>query len=204
MRRHLSSASLLVTLCAALVMTPSAEGNYIAHGKGQWVQAFFESIDSSGCIVTRVHFVISGNRSSKDSFAVSEVSIDQFDRCNGNQSLVSAYGFDLPSSNDLGLPNGSLASASIETSMTDVWDTVSQSILPVSIDLAWTATGPAIRSTETYRFRSPDERSIVSHTGIHRPATASGVVTYGTGNLTPEPTEDAVIGEARSRTVIIN
>lgn len=203
MRKLFSSASLLVMFCTALAMAPSAEGKYVSHGRGQWVQASFESIDPAGCIVTRVFLIINGSRF-KDSSALSQVSIDRFDRCNDNQSLVSAYGFDFPAADDFELPNGSLSSASIETTMTDVWDAVSETVLTVSIDVDWTATGPATRSTQVYHFQAPGYRSRTSYTGTQRPALASGVVTFGTGNLTPAPTDSAVIAQVQEGTVIID
>jgi hypothetical protein len=75
------------------------------------------------------------------------------------------------------------------------------STVELVIDLSWTATGGLVRTRDTSSLRSPGCRVRSSFQGSARAAQASGTVSDGETNFTPEPSEDGRLGLGKSRFV---
>lgn len=74
--------------------------------------------------------------------------------------------------------------------MVNVFDSVSQSDLDIFIDLAWTGFGPTSRQTNHSHFNSHGCKMKFRSNGLFRSAEASGSVSDGSTNYTP----DAAVG----------
>jgi hypothetical protein len=73
-------------------------------------------------------------------------------------------------------------------------DDISGAEVQVVLDLAWTATGKLTRQSSKQRFQLPGILIFQSTTNAFREATASGSVSVGGVNLTPDPSVFASIG----------
>lgn len=131
--------------------------------------AYFDSTD--GCIYTAVMvFVWDGG--------IYSVSILQHDVCQDIR-LLEAYGNKLLSKEEIKF-TGNLKSVSLDTTV-NVIDDYRHLSLDVALDITWNGIGD-IRVYGSEKYRD---------------AVASGTVSYGTTNLIPEPSSQAVIYSAK-------
>jgi hypothetical protein len=124
------------------------------------------------------------------------------DACGNPRTLLDANGF-------FPLPAGALAieknlgSARLHTTVL-VTDFVSGSELPLTIDLTWTATGPRSMQEQHFVDVLSDQRIVNSSIGFSRSASASGTVTDGQTNFTPEVDSRAVLSQASSGVLVVS
>jgi len=201
----------LLAALALLVATFSqhtialADDNF--HSRGQSSTAFFSSTDPSGCIVTNVFVFASeeGFRSPPEpgeTASWTEFAISQFDVCTEPLTvLLDAEGFAVLSDADFQVSR-KLDFAALNTTA-NAFDEVSRTWFEVSIHLTWTGTGPLTHQNNTTHFNSPDCHINAHFNNPFRDAEASGSISDGTTNFTPEPSVEAAISSSNYGVVIV-
>lgn len=159
--------------------TASAEANRF---QGHNADAYFYTTDTSGCIQTSVILELGED-------LLISIQLFRYDVCQ-NQTLVDAYGRRELSKSELNY-HGNLDSATLNTTV-PLFDYVTNSTFDVSIDLTWTGTGEIHKS----RYHVTGSPSPGCHSNLliqeeYRSASASGTVSDGTTNFTPEPADQA-------------
>ena len=165
--------------------TASAAEQY--RWKGPGAEAYFSSTDDSGCIVTDVSlftrdetFQNPPGQPSRGSFVY--MTIYQYDYCAG-QELRNAEGWASIGENDLQVARR-LSSATLSALVT-MYDWLSDSYFDVSVDLSWSATGPASQQSSSYRSHSPGCKYHSRFRGSFRSADVNGTISDGVTNYTP-------------------
>jgi hypothetical protein len=188
-----TTIKLLTVLALVLVTfgqhtTASADGGVVSFGKGPLATAQFGT--SSGCINSAV-FVAAADRKIKqlsgaitsDSWA--SVTILQYNYCE-YELLFYADGYTLPLSEEEFQISPQLDSARLQTTIT-LFERVSETSFDVDVDITWVGTGPITHVHENNHIR--DLGCIINTRleGKSRTAEASGTVSDGITNFTPEP-----------------
>jgi hypothetical protein len=155
----------------------------------QGVGAVFAS--TQGCILTNVNVqayeaVNQFPPENKITTRIVYLLIDQFDTCTNTQ-LLYAEGNAPVAKKDFRLA-GNLDSATLKTTVTLV-DSQFGATFDVFVNLTWTAVGPITRSgnNTNNQNHSPECKIHARYKDTYRPAEASGTVSDGTTNFTPEP-----------------
>jgi len=203
-RLFLILALALTALTATSVSRAAGASTLHFSFKGQFAEAAFDSVDSSGCVETFV-FVQGVNGTVKETGhpAVSSMAfvvIDQFDICTGTETLFAVGEATLAAGEfqiDKMLRTATL-SATIEVS-----DVVSGTSFPVDISVSWTGVGATTTQKDHVQIRGPDFKVNFRFTGTFRDATALGTVSDGTTNFTPESAVFADMGSVKQGEVDI-
>lgn len=155
--------------------------------RGPGADASFSSTDDTGCIVTDVSLFTRDEtiqnppgQPSRGSFVY--LAIYQFDYCAGLQ-LRAAEGWASIGADDLQVAR-KLGSATLSTLVT-MYDWLSDSYFDVSVDLSWSANGPASQQSSSYRSHTPDCKYHSRFRGTFRSADVNGTITDGFTNYTP-------------------
>lgn len=186
--------------------TASAGGGQAFSFKGPSALATFSSIGPSGCIVTDV-FVIASDGVFRDApgpdtiLSFASVTISQYDICNEIQLLL-AYGSASPLTEGEFDISKKLDSAALNATV-NLFDEVSTTTFDVDVSLSWIGTGPISRQHTNSHFHTPG-CIINSHgKGTSRTAEASGSVSNGATNFTPQASVDASLVQVKNGTVTI-
>ena len=205
MKTMIKLLAVLAIAMATFSQHTTASAGSVFHFKGKGADAFFSTIDSSGCIFTDVFVFASeeifqnppGPRSASSG---TFLFISQYDTCT-NTLLLSADGF-----TSLGDPDfqatRKLNSATLIATV-NVHDGVSDSFFDVFVDLAWTGTGPLNRQNGRFHFHSPGCTQNSHFNSTFRPAEASGSVSDGATNFTPDTSLGAGIFSAKNGDVVV-
>lgn len=203
-----TTIKLLVVLALALAafsQHSSASAGGVFKFRGEGASAIFSSVDTSGCVWTDVYvnadegiFQSPPGRGGASSGV--GLFISQYDSCTGTQ-LLAAEGFA-----SLGDPDfqvfGRLSSATLSATV-NVYDYVSNTSFDIFIDLTWTGTGDVNRQSSHSHFDSPGCKFNSRFIGSFRPAVATGSVSDGLTNYTPDPSLGYDIYSAKSGEVFI-
>jgi hypothetical protein len=146
-------------------------------------EAFFSSVDPSGCITTFV-WVFAGEPSSQAGLI-----IRQYDACTFTL-LLDAYGSAELADPEFQVAVGNLASATLETTV-NTYDYVSGSSFDVYVDLTWTGIGTPNRYTSNSQWHDQNCHEISHHHGVSRTAEASGTISDGQTDFAPGPSVEA-------------
>ncbi|HLA05801.1 MAG TPA: hypothetical protein VJ022_00030 [Anaerolineales bacterium] len=205
-----TTIKMLTILALALAVfgqhtTAGAGGGGEGKFKGQSADAFFSSIDPSGCIYTGVG-VFAGEQVYQNPPGPGSASswtslyISQYDYCTDTQ-LLAADGFASLAPPDFQVSE-KLDSAALSATV-NVYDYVSDSSFNVLVDLTWRGIGPLSRQKNRSHFHSPGCIINSRFNGTFRPAEASGSVSDGAMNFIPDPSVGAGISSSKSGTVVI-
>jgi len=134
---------------------------------------------------------------STSSFA--DVFVEIFDVCN-SVSIYSASGFSDLDDRAFQI-NRTLTSASLNATIPG-GDSFGNPV-DISVDLVWIGTGDLSRGTFHSHSKSPGCVINSRFHGTFRPAQASGTVSVGDTNFTPNPTDNAGLGSAKSGDLFI-
>jgi hypothetical protein len=201
------AVSLVMALGVFTLATPVRAAD-ISLNRSRMVNASFSSTDPSGCITANV-LLFATKASPHDPpgpvqpLAAVSLSIYQFDNCTG-ATLLSAG-----SSGFVTIPKdgiqvlGRSDSATLSTTL-EVFDFVSNTPLSVNIDLTWTATGDPTHMNERSLVQSPGSLVLARYSSIARESEASGSVSVGGTNFTPEPSVSAGIASVQNGQVTTN
>jgi hypothetical protein len=195
-----------------IVLAAPAEAGDTYRFKGNSADAYFYSTDPSGCIFTNVYVFASDDASiSHDppgppnsfSGSVASVYIYQYDSCNDYISLMDASCYASLADPDFQVIGRDLDSATLNTTL-DCFDYVSGSSFDVSVALVWTGTGNPVVQRSNSHFWTPGYVVNSHSTGTFRSAEASGSVSDGITNFTPNPASYASIQNAKSGQAVID
>ena len=196
-------ALMLVTL--GQPTTANADGAVVSFGKGPLATAQFGT--SSGCINSAV-FVAAADRQIKqlsgsivsDSWA--SVTILQYNYCE-YELLYYASGYTLPLSEEEFQISPQLDLARLNTTV-HLFEQVSGTSFDVDVDITWAGVGPITHVHDNYHIR--DVGCIINTRleGKSRTAEASGTVSDGTTNFTPDPDGSARLSLLNSGRVAIH
>ncbi len=155
--------------------------------KGPGAEAYFSSTDESGCVVTDVSlftrdetFQNPPGQPSRGSFVY--LTIYQYDYC-ADIALRVAEGWASIGEDDLQVAK-KLGWASLAT-VVSMYDWASDTYFEVSVDLSWSATGPAVQQSSSFRSHTPDCKYHSRFRGSFRSADVNGTITDGFTNYTP-------------------
>jgi hypothetical protein len=85
----------------------------------------------------------------------------------------------------------------------EVFDEVSGTSFPVDISVSWAGFGASTTQKDHFQIHGPDFKVNSRFMGTFRDATASGTVSDGTTNFTPEPAVFADMGSVKQGEVDI-
>ena len=203
-----TTIKLLAVLALALTtfsQHATASAGNVFHFKGHGADAFFSSIDPSGCIFTDVF--VQGNEQTfrnppgqGSTFSGAFVSISQFDACAGTQ-VLSADGFAELAGPEFQV-SGKFESAVLSATV-NVFDHISGTSFDVDVNLTWTGTNVRGRQSSSSHFDFPGCKVNNHFNSTFRFAEASGSVSTETINFTPAPPVSATIFLAKSGDVTI-
>lgn len=188
----------LTLIMAVFVLPVTTQATDVSHFilKGPTAAADFFSIDSTGCIFTGVTLSASNLISHSppgppSSQAGAFVGISQFNSCTQTQ-LFSGTGS--ASFTDSEFQIGTkLESATLNTTIS-VCDSVSNSFVNISVNLSWAcAVKPFYENAHMFSHFSDFILNVHTFGTTCDSASASGSVSNGTTNFTPEPSETANI-----------
>jgi hypothetical protein len=172
--------------------------------KGQFATAVFHTVDSSGCIETVVSVIAEDGRTKQanppEATLRAMVELFQFDSCSG-KLLLSAFGLATLTPDQFQIDkqfNTATLNATIE-----VADFVSGNTFPVDVSVRWTGSGDIIRDKNHVHLKEPGFKLNARFTGTSRNATASGTVSDGTTNFTPQPAVFVEMGSTKRGEVVI-
>ena len=167
----------------------------VFHFKGRSATAFFNNTDASGCFATSATVgageELQHRPPGKGSpYGVAFALVSLFNICTDTR-VVNAYGT-VPLSQSALKIAGNLDGAHL-TATVPVFDNISGTWFDVDIDLTWTATDE-LRLEKLHDAVNTDgcHFNAHSHTASRR-AQASGTVSNGTINFTPEPSISAIV-----------
>lgn len=172
--------------------------------KGQFAEADFDSVDPSGCVETFV-FVEGVNGTVKEAgkpaaSSMAFIAIDQFDFCAGTETLF-ATGEATLAAGEFQIDK-MLTTATLNATI-EVFDFDSGTSFPVDVSVSWTGVGATTTQKDHFQIKGPDFKVNSRFMGTFRDATASGTVSDGTTNFTPEPAVFADMGSVKQGEVDI-
>ncbi len=207
---------LIVTLLLIAVPVPvsvaEAPEVLVFHVRGDVVAASFQSVDPSGCVLTRV-FVDADVVESQTPAGRPESEqhggigfIQRFDSCRG-LVLVQVCGktssVDLQIRRDLGSARLT-GTMSMGPCLEGVVEQEFERPFEALVDLTWAGTGDLERDVETSGFVLVGDTVFTRHlNGTFRPGQASGTVFDGTINFTPEPSISGQIASVNAGRVVV-
>jgi hypothetical protein len=166
---------------------------------GMGADAYFSNID--GCIntdtfVQGLDFQYKKPSSEPQSYVY--LTVSQYNSCTG-ESIMYIEGFTWVSESDFQVSEKQ-NTATLTATVTG-YDEVSQSNVELYVDLTWTAEGPATRTKTNNHYKFPGCHINEKFTQLTRTGVASGSVSDGEMNFTPEPSWSASIWEFKSGSV---
>ena len=99
--------------------------------------------------------------------------------------------------------SGRLESATLNA-VVPAFDSVLMAPVNLSVNLTWTGSGPLNHGSSHSHFQGPGFIVNSRSSGFFRPAVASGSVSDGITNFTPEPSIAATIAQVQNGTVMID
>jgi hypothetical protein len=182
-------ASAVLYLCSTLsVQVASGATRSVYHENGLVEDAFFSSVDNSGCVETAVWF--STENASKtqsppgpgDVWKGAIISISKFDYCSNTQLMNASGGVSSP---DLDIQvESTLRSATVQL-VIPVDDSISQTSFNVAVNLSFTATAATEHLNDITHTSTPGFNVSERLGGTYRPAVAVGVISDGITNFAP-------------------
>jgi len=204
MKRLFLILALALTALAATSVSGAAGASTLHFSfKGQFAEAVFDSLDPSGCVETFV-FVEGVNGTVKETghptvSSMAVITIDQFDFCTGTETLF-AEGQATLAAGEFQIKM--LTTATLNATI-EVFDFVSGASFPVDVSVSWTGVGATTTQKDHFQIKGPDFKVNSRFMGTFRDATASGTVSDGTTNFTPESAVFADMGSVKQGEVDI-
>ncbi|MCM8748573.1 hypothetical protein NET02_05395 [Thermomicrobiaceae bacterium CFH 74404] len=172
--------------------------------KSQFAEAFFSNLDETGCVVTDA-FVAAVDGRSKEA-GTPEVSsqaflfISRFDQCTGTQ-LLAAEGFPILTEREFQIDHR-LTTATLETTI-EVFDYVSGTSFPVDVSVSWEGSGDRVRISDHFQVKAPGFKLNARFDGTFRTAQASGPISDGTTDFTPDPAVFANMSSVKQGELVV-
>jgi hypothetical protein len=189
MRTRLLAVASLALVLMALALPARAAGAESLHVKfkGQTAQAEFSSTE--GCVQTVVYVLASDGEFKTDpggpaAASAGEVYLFQNDLCTQTR-IFGGFGFAMLEPDEFQIDE-EFTEATLTTTI-EVSDGVTGRTIPLNVSVAWNGNGDTFRDDTRFHENTPGLRVNFHLDGIFREATASGTVSDGTTNFTPEP-----------------
>lgn len=189
MRTRLLTVVSLALVLLVLALPARAAGAETLHVsfKGQTAQAEFSS--TQGCVQTVVYVLASDGLAKTDpggpeAASAGEVYVFQEDVCTQTQ-LVDAFGLAVLAPDEFQIDTQFTTATLIAT--IEVSDFTSGISFPVHVSVSWTGFGDTFSQDDRFHVKTPGFKVNFHLDGTFRQATASGTVSDGTTNFTPEP-----------------
>ncbi len=201
-------AAFVVVISIALAWSPgtaaaSSESLHFSF-KGQSAEAFFDKVDPSGCIDTSVYVTAQDGTIKQtghpDVSSLASTFISVYDIC--NDVLLLAADGSATLSADAFVIDKKLNFATLSTSI-EVFDFVSATSFPVNYSVSWTGFGDPFRQKDHFQIKAPGFKVNSRFDGTFRNANASGTVSDGVTNFTPDPSVFAELGSVKTGEVDI-
>jgi hypothetical protein len=199
--------TLALALSALVTATPaSSAGAETTHFsfKGAVAEAAFSSVDPSGCVVTDLFlFGLDGRRREGGDLvreSMAGMSIRKVDVCTDTQLVIAGGSSPVPA--PAFQIDSRLRAATLNATL-EVFDFVSLTSFPVEVSVSWTGTGAIRREKQHFQVKRPGLKANFRFDGLTRDATASGTVSDGTTNFTPEPAVFADMYSVKTGEVVI-
>lgn len=172
-------AVLVLLLVTFSPQTAVSADRYRYEGYDVW--ATFYSMDPSGCIKTAVKIEMGEEM-------IYSITLSQYDLCLG-QGLLDASGYKALSKSEVKIENMNSAKLRTTVHVTDDYRNIASD---VSIDLTWIGTGNTL-AYHDHHHDHPWPHCNINGNGRkrYREAQASGTISDGTTNFTPEPSQIA-------------
>jgi len=190
MRTRLLTVVSLALGLMALALPARAAGAETRHVQFQGLTAQAEFSSTQGCVRTRAYVLATDGRVKTDpggpeAASGAEVYLFQEDVCTQTR-LLGGFGF-VELAPDAFQIDKEFTAATL-TATIEWSDFESGTSFPVHISMRWTGFGDTFSDDERYRREDPPGVWVNFHlNGTFRQATASGTVSDGTTNFTPEP-----------------
>ena len=168
---------------------------------GTGADAYFSHVD--GCIntdafVQGLDYQYQKPASEPQSYIY--LTVSQYNTCTGEGIMyVEAFGwvsdsaFQVSSKQDSATLSGTVSG----------YDWVSQTTVELTVDLAWTAGGTVTRQKTNDHYKFPGCHIVEKFTQLTRSGTATGTVTLGGMNFTPDPSWSASVWEFKNGSVTV-
>jgi len=206
MKRLLLSVVMLLSMLVTALPAHAAGAETLHFSfKGQEAEAVFISTDPSGCVETFVDvFAVDGRTKfgpgQPTAESVAFLFISEFDVCNDVQ-LVAADGFAILTPDQFQIDK-QITAATLNATI-EVFDFVSNTTFPVDVSISWVGEGPTTSVKDHFQVKAPGFKVNSRANGTFRDATASGTVSDGTTNFTPEPAVFAELASIKQGEVAI-
>jgi hypothetical protein len=201
MRTRLLLVVSLALVLMALALPARAAGAETLHVSfdGLTADASFDSLDPSGCIGTFAQVLADDGHfrtgtGPLEKAATATIAFSQFDDCT-QTLLVAAEGFAVLAPGEFQIDD-KLTAATL-TATIEVFDAVSGASFPVDVNLSWTGVGDPVITKDRFHQTFPGFKVLKRFDATARPASASGTVSDGTTNFTPEPASFAQLASVR-------
>ena len=163
-------------------------------GDMDFVDAYFRDIDSKGCIKTEVY--VFAHNGDNDAAPEASVKISRVDECRDDSDddiLLDASGTVHLAKNSL-VVDRQVRSAHLNTTV-QVYDSVTGREIPLRLNLTWTGTSGLKQSRRDFFYQVPGVlvKTNKNVNASSRIAQASGSLSDGLTNYTPDPSDDAEI-----------
>ncbi len=188
--------------CALLgAGTAQAAGSEHYSVRGSMAEAGFDS--QAGCIDTSAYVFGANGRVKQTGRPASATEVDlyvsQYNVCT-DEYISFAYGSLQPSGDELRIrKNLSSATLNATVQVTDQNDNT----YPVQVDVTWTGVGSATKQHGHNVYSTDGFKESTTYSGVFRDATASGTITDGQTNYTPEPAAWADIGKNSFNDIVV-
>src|SRR5215213_5767510 len=198
----------LFVLAVAILSHPTGAGagggTTNGHFKDLGAGAYFRSVDPSGCIVTEAFiFATQHYFQSPPGRGITEpfISLDIFqnDVCTGTQLFQASGG----TTTNIDVQVDRQLNWATLSAVVPVFESISDSVLDIYVDLAWTAVGPRTNQNDHEHIVSPGCHRMFRSNGVFRSAQASGSVSDGIMNYAPETAMIANIFSTMRGNVIV-
>lgn len=189
MRRALIALAPLAVLVAAAAPADAGAAQ-VTHlsVRQEAASAFFTSIDASGCVTTNVGLVAADavvkQAGAPTTGPQASIGILEFDGCTGT-TLLSAFAVAPLARGEFQIDRR-LSTASLHATVTAT-DIDTGTSFPVGLTISWIGVGDVFPTSSRDVFKSPGFTLKTSFSGTSRSAVATGSVSDGTTDLTPEP-----------------
>ena len=175
-------------------------------------EAFFESIDETQCVRHSVFIAAqdfefrlvdppSSHGPQPDIFLEAFADIRQFDFCSSTP-LFSASCFAPLADGDFLFEGPNLDSATLNTTLS-CFDSVSDTSFDLFVNMGWLGVGDPSREPVNFRVQEEGLFSVLAAIDTHRSAEASGSVSDGVTNFTPDATAEASMRLTKAANIAI-
>jgi hypothetical protein len=189
-KRLLPELAVALTAVLLLLSFPAFAGpgvSFHARVKGQFAEAYFDSVDRSGCVESFVYIFavkdIERETGQPEQGPQASTTVSQTDICSG-VPLIDAIGSTSLTEATFQIDK-KLNSARLDATF-EVCDFISDTCFPIDAHVIWTSSGGPFRLKEHRQIQAAGLKINSRFDGTSREATASGSIADGSIDLRPE------------------